>query len=75
VILCGDHRVTGDTLDEVKAEIAEAIALHLEGMREDGLPIPPPTTKAEYVEVGGPRPIDKFDDIVAIKILDKGKKK
>ena len=41
----------GDTLDEVKAEIREAIAFHLEGMREDGAPIPPPTKCAEYVEV------------------------
>jgi predicted RNase H-like HicB family nuclease len=42
----------GDTLDEVKAEIREAIEFHLEGMREDGLPIPKPTSRAEYVEVG-----------------------
>ena len=41
----------GDTLDEVKAEIREAIALHLEGMREDGTPVPPPSSWAEYVEV------------------------
>ena len=42
----------GDTLDEVKAEIRDAIAFHLEGMREDGLPIPQPSSWAEYVEVG-----------------------
>ena len=42
----------GDTFDEVKAEIREAIAFHLEGMREDGLPIPQPSSWAEYVEVG-----------------------
>jgi len=30
----------GETLAEVKAEIREAIAFHLEGMREDRLPIP-----------------------------------
>jgi predicted RNase H-like HicB family nuclease len=41
----------GDTLDEVKAEIREAIEFHLEGMREDGLPIPKPSTRAEYVDV------------------------
>ena len=33
----------GDTLDEVKAEIREAIEFHLEGTREDGLPIPKPS--------------------------------
>ncbi len=42
----------GDTLDEVKAEIREAIEFHLEGMREEGLPVPKPTSSAEYVEVG-----------------------
>ena len=42
----------GDTLEEVKAEIREAIEFHLEGMREDGLPIPKPSSWAEYVVVG-----------------------
>ena len=42
----------GDTLKEVKAEIRAAIGFHLEGIREDGLPIPKPSSRAEYVEVG-----------------------
>jgi len=42
----------GDTLEEAKAEIREAIEFHLDGMREDGLPIPKPSSSAEYVEVG-----------------------
>jgi predicted RNase H-like HicB family nuclease len=42
----------GDSLEEVKAEIREAIEFHLEGMRDDGLPIPKPSSLAEYVEVG-----------------------
>ena len=41
----------GDTLDEVKAEIREAIAFHLEGMRRDGLSPPEPSSRAEYVDV------------------------
>jgi len=41
----------GDSLEDVKAEIREAIEFHLEGMREDGLPIPKPSSWAEYVEV------------------------
>ena len=45
----------GDTLDEVRAEIREAIEFHLDGIREDGLPIPPPSTWAEYVEIEEPR--------------------
>ena len=32
----------GDTLGEVKAEIRDAIEFHLEGMRKDSAPIPPP---------------------------------
>ena len=43
----------GSTLDEVKQEIREAIAFHLDGMREDGLPIPEPASWAEYVDVPG----------------------
>jgi predicted RNase H-like HicB family nuclease len=42
---------TGQTLEEVKTEIGEAMAFHLEGMRKDGLPIPPPTSTADYVDV------------------------
>jgi len=36
---------------EKKKLIAEAVPLHLEGLREDGLPIPDPATECEYVEV------------------------
>ena len=42
----------GDTLDEVRAGIRDAIEFHLEGMREDGLPIPKPSSAAEYVDAG-----------------------
>jgi predicted RNase H-like HicB family nuclease len=41
---------TGKTLDELHANMSRAIELHLEGMREDGLPIPQPTTLADYIE-------------------------
>src|ERR1035438_7260794 len=34
--------VVGDTREEVEALILEAIEFHLEGMREEGLPIPAP---------------------------------
>ncbi len=42
---------TGSTIAETEASIREAIELHLSGMREDGTPIPPPSSKVEYVEV------------------------
>ena len=42
---------TGDTVDEVAASIRETISFHLEGMTEDGLPIPEPSSRVDYVEV------------------------
>ncbi len=42
---------TGATVEETEAEIREAIAFHLEGLREDGLPIPVPQSQVDYVEV------------------------
>jgi predicted RNase H-like HicB family nuclease len=43
----------GDTLEEVRTLIADAIQMHLEGMREDGEPVPEPTSLCEYVETKG----------------------
>lgn len=42
---------TGNTFTEAEVEIRAAIAFHLNGMREDGLPIPAPMSQVEYVEV------------------------
>jgi predicted RNase H-like HicB family nuclease len=42
---------TGASLEEAEAQIREAIAFHLDGMREDGLPFPPPSSRVEYVDV------------------------
>jgi len=42
--------VTGKTIEEVKQRMREAIDLHLRGLREDGLPVPEPTSSVEYVE-------------------------
>ena len=42
---------TGNSIEEVEMEIREAIVVHLEGLREDGLPIPRPSSKVEYVDV------------------------
>jgi predicted RNase H-like HicB family nuclease len=41
----------GDTLEEAKAGIRDAIEFHLAGMREDGSPIPKPSSRAGNVEV------------------------
>ncbi len=42
---------TGATLEETELLIREAVELHLAGLREDGLPIPQPSSQVEYVEV------------------------
>jgi predicted RNase H-like HicB family nuclease len=42
---------TGGTRQEVQSEMHDAIAFHIEGMREEGLPVPSPASSAEYVEV------------------------
>jgi predicted RNase H-like HicB family nuclease len=41
---------TGRTLEEVKQVMREAIAFHIEGLKLEGLPVPEPTTLAEYLE-------------------------
>ena len=45
---CG---TTGDTVEEIKRNIQEAIELHIAGMREDGLEIPAPSSEVAVVEV------------------------
>ena len=42
---------TGSTVEETEKLIREAIELHLEGLREDGLPIPLASSQVEYIEV------------------------
>ena len=42
---------TGATVEEVEKLLREAIAMHLEGMAEDGQSAPEPTSRVEYVEV------------------------
>lgn len=41
----------GDTREECEAMIREAIELHLEGLQEEGLPIPVPTSEAAMLEI------------------------
>ena len=42
---------TGATVEEIENEIRDAITFHLEGLREDGLPVPAPTSTVEYIEL------------------------
>lgn len=41
----------GDTHDEALANIREAISCHLEALRADGMPLPPPRASIESVDI------------------------
>ncbi len=41
---------TAATVREVEEEIREAVRFHIEGLNEDGLAAPTPTSIAEYIE-------------------------
>ena len=41
----------GETRDEVPRLVRDAIDLHIEALRQDGLPVPPPSSDGEFVEV------------------------
>jgi len=41
---------TGETVRVAEAEIRKAIRFHIEGLKADGLPMPAPTSIADYVE-------------------------
>jgi predicted RNase H-like HicB family nuclease len=42
---------TGATVEETERRLRAAIEVHLNGLREDGLPVPEPTSIVNYVEV------------------------
>ncbi len=41
---------TGKTVEEVEQQIREAIRFHIEGLKQDNLPVPQPTSICDYVE-------------------------
>lgn len=41
---------TGETVAAVEGEIRDAIRFHIDGLKQDGLPVPKPTSIADYVE-------------------------
>jgi predicted RNase H-like HicB family nuclease len=41
---------TGDSVADIEQEIRAAIRFHIEGLREDGLPVPRPTSSVEYID-------------------------
>jgi predicted RNase H-like HicB family nuclease len=47
----GQPLATGKTVEETETQLHEAIEFHIRGMREDGLSIPEPSSRVEYIEV------------------------
>jgi len=42
---------TGATVQEIETQIREAIEFHIAGLREDGIPVPQPSSRVDYVDV------------------------
>ena len=43
---------TGKTIDEVRARMREAVEFHIEGLALEGFPVPVPTSKAVFFDLG-----------------------
>jgi predicted RNase H-like HicB family nuclease len=41
----------GESREEVLRLIREAIEFHIDGLKQDGLPVPAPSSEGEFVEV------------------------
>jgi predicted RNase H-like HicB family nuclease len=46
-----DCVAVGETRDEALRLVREAIEFHIDGLKQDGTPIPPPSSESEFVEV------------------------
>ena len=42
----------GESREEALRLIREAIEFHIDGLRQDGLPVPTPSSEGDFVEVG-----------------------
>jgi predicted RNase H-like HicB family nuclease len=42
---------TGKTVKETERRIREAIEIHVQGLRDDGLAVPKPSSVVDYVEI------------------------
>ena len=41
----------GETRDQVMSLIKEGVALHIDGLKQEGLPVPKPVSEGEFVDV------------------------
>ena len=42
---------TGRTEEETQTNMSEAMAFHIDGLKQEGLPLPQPSTKSAYVKI------------------------
>jgi predicted RNase H-like HicB family nuclease len=49
---------TGKTLDVVRRRMREAVEFHIEGLREEGMPVPEPSSAAMFFELGSSGVVD-----------------
>lgn len=60
---------TGRTLDEVRSRMRDAVEFHIEGLKLEGYPVPQPTSKAVFFDLGesgtfeGERRVETLYDI------------
>jgi predicted RNase H-like HicB family nuclease len=43
--------VTAPTIEQAEQMMREGIEFHIEGLREDGLPVPPPATQVKQIAI------------------------
>jgi predicted RNase H-like HicB family nuclease len=60
----------GGTLNEALGNAAEALQLHVEGMREDGEPIPKPGTAGEWPSWAGRKPAGIRSALIPVEVSD-----
>jgi predicted RNase H-like HicB family nuclease len=41
---------TAVSVEDIEREISDAIRFHIDGLREDGLPVPPSVSRAAYID-------------------------
>jgi len=42
---------TGKTINEAKENLQKALEFHIQGLKEDGLPVPEPASQVDYLTV------------------------
>lgn len=60
----------GDTLDEALANAVEGLQLHVDALRADGQPLPPPSTSTAWPRWAGRRPKGVQTAFIPVEVAD-----